>query len=68
MGLFKWLCKKFSCKSECRYNEQMKECPEIINSRIANIHNYKLNIEDYFKINKILTKRPTIDRIGDVIV
>jgi len=56
MGLFKWLCKRFGCKSSCVFNQELRECPTSLTKRIDNIHNYNLSIEDIFKINKVLKK------------
>ena len=56
MGIFKWLCKKFSCKSDCQFNRELRECHNSLTQRIDNIHNYNLSIEDILKINKVLKK------------
>ena len=57
MGLIKWLCKKFSCKSSCKYNEEMMNCPKNSMDNLTNIMNYQLSIKDVMKINKILNKK-----------
>ncbi len=56
MGLLKWLCKRFSCNSQCGFNQELKGCPKELSNKIENIHNYKLSIEDMLKINKVLKK------------
>ena len=57
MGLIKWLCKRFSCNSSCKYNEQMANCPTASMDNLTNIMNYQLSIKDVMKINKILNKK-----------
>ena len=57
MGLLKWLCKRFSCNSNCKYNEQMAECHKTSVDNVNNIMNYELSIKDILKINKILNKK-----------
>jgi hypothetical protein len=56
-GLIKWLCKRFSCNSSCKYNEQMANCPKESMDNLTNIMNYQLSIKDVMKINKILNKK-----------
>ena len=57
MGLIKWLCKRFSCNSSCKYNEQMANCPNEAMDNLSKIMNYQLSIKDVMKINKILNKK-----------
>jgi tRNA C32,U32 (ribose-2'-O)-methylase TrmJ len=57
MGIFKWLCKKFSCISSCKYNIEMENCPKKSMENLDNILNrYELSIKDVMDINKILSK------------
>lgn len=61
MGLIKWLCKRFSCKSSCKYNDEMgNRCSQSIDN-ISNIMNYQLLMKDVMKINKILNKRELME-------
>ena len=57
MGILKWICSKFSCKSSCKYNDQMAACPQTSIDNVSNIMNYQLSIKDIMKFNKILNKR-----------
>ena len=57
MGILKWICKKFSCNSSCKYNEQMEYCPKKSMENLNNILNYDLSIKDVMHINKILSKK-----------
>ena len=57
MGLFKWLCKKFSCNSSCKYNGEMENCPKKSMENLDNILNYNLSIKDIMAINKIISKK-----------
>ena len=52
MGFFKWLCKRFACKSTCTFNEEFD--PDILNHRVSE---YQLKYKDVEKITRILTKR-----------
>jgi hypothetical protein len=57
MGLLKWLCKKFSCTSSCKYNGEMENCPKKSMENLDNILNYNLSIKDVMAINKIIAKK-----------
>lgn len=57
MGLLKWICKKFSCNSSCKYNAEMENCPKQSMRNLGNIMNYELSIKDVMSINKILSKK-----------
>jgi hypothetical protein len=63
MGLFKWLCKKFSCTSSCKYNAEMENCPKKSMANLSNILNYDLSIKDVMDINKIISKKNIIENI-----
>ena len=57
MGLIKWICKKFSCNSSCKYNGEMEKCPRESMRNLGNIMDYELSIKDVMCINKILGKK-----------
>ena len=57
MGILKWICKKFSCNSSCKYNAEMENCPKQSMRNLGNIMNYELSIKDVMSINKILSKK-----------
>jgi hypothetical protein len=57
MGIIKWICRKFSCNSSCKYNEQMESCPKKSMENLNNILNYDLSIKDVMAINKIISKK-----------
>lgn len=53
MGLFKFLCKKFACKSSCVYNNEMFDSSHLAQP----LDNFELKMKDVKKILKILNKR-----------
>jgi len=56
MGLFKWLCSRFSCTSSCKFNNQMFD-----SSKLAlPLEEFELKMKDVKRILKILNKRGTI--------
>ena len=57
MGILKWICKKFSCNSSCKYNGEMENCPKQSMDNLENILNYNLSIKDVMAINKIISKK-----------
>jgi len=57
MGILKWICKKFSCNSSCKYNAEMENCPKQSMRNLGNIMNYDLSIKDVMSINKILSRK-----------
>ena len=57
MGILKWICKKFSCNSSCKYNAEMENCPKQSMRNLGNIMNYELSIKDVMSINKILSRK-----------
>ena len=57
MGILKWICRKFSCNSSCKYNEQMENSPKKSMKNLDNILNYNLSIKDVMAINKIISKK-----------
>ena len=57
MGILKWICKKFSCNSSCKYNGEMENCPKQSMENLNNILNYDLSIKDVMAINKIIGKK-----------
>ena len=57
MGILKWICKKFSCNSSCKYNGEMENCPKKSMENLDNILNYNLSIKDVMAINKIISKK-----------
>jgi hypothetical protein len=58
MGLIKFICKHFSCKSSCTYNPN----EEVFNreSLAIPLSHYELKFKDMKKVMKILNKRPVI--------
>tara|TARA_R110000796_G_scaffold26399_5_gene73481 strand:+ start:281 stop:487 length:207 start_codon:yes stop_codon:yes gene_type:complete len=59
-GFIKWILKKFSCNSSCKYNGEMENCPRESMRNLGNIMDYKLSIKDVMDINKILGKKDTV--------
>ena len=53
MGLFKWMCRRFSCESRCKFNNHDFD-PDILNHRVSE---YQLKYKDVERITRILTKR-----------
>ena len=53
MGLLKWLCSKFSCKSSCRFNNELFDSSHLG----MTLDNYDLKMKDVKKILRILNKR-----------
>lgn len=58
MSFIKFLCKKFSCSSNCKYNSQLEHCPKESMHKIRNIDNLQLSMKDVLKIMKIIDKKP----------
>ena len=58
MGLLRWLCKKFKCKSSCVYNVD----EEIFDDNVMrqSLDCYQLKIKDIKTIVRILNKRDTL--------
>ena len=56
MGIIKWICSHFKCKSDCSMNEDIND--DIIN---IDLTQYKLQPEDLKFLYKIHTKRPSIN-------
>lgn len=58
MGLLRWLCKKFKCKSSCVYNVD----EEIFDKDVmrSSLDSFELKIKDIKKIVRILNKRETL--------
>jgi hypothetical protein len=65
MGIIKWICRKFSCNSSCKYNEQMENCPKQSMENLNNILKYDLTIKDVMAINKIIAKK-TINMVDNI--
>ncbi len=59
MSFFKYICKKFSCKSSCMYNKE----PCVIPLNDINLKDYNLTFKDLIWINEIITNRSKKDRI-----
>lgn len=60
MSFFKYICKKFSCKSSCMYNN--KE-PCVIPLNDINLKDYNLTLKDLILINEIITNRSKKERL-----
>ena len=54
MGLLKWLCKKFNCKSECQFNGEQYYDDTKLNHKLSM---YRLKHKDIQTIQRILEKR-----------
>tara|TARA_R110002049_G_scaffold85169_3_gene216697 strand:+ start:274 stop:489 length:216 start_codon:yes stop_codon:yes gene_type:complete len=65
MGILKWICKKFSCNSSCKYNAEMENCPKKTMENLGNIMSYDLSIKDVMAINKIISKK-TINIVDNI--
>jgi hypothetical protein len=65
MGILKWICRKFSCNSSCKYNEQMEYCPKQSMENLNNILKYDLTMKDVMAINKIISKK-TINVVENI--
>jgi hypothetical protein len=55
MGLVKWLCKRFRCKSDCEIDGNVLHNDYDVSK--YNLNDYNLKIKDIDKIVKILGKR-----------
>ena len=53
MGLVKWLCKRFSCNSNCKFNDEMFD----MDLHSESLSSFKLKHKDMITIHKILNKR-----------
>lgn len=58
MGIFKWICNKFSCTSNCTFN------PEDCDADLLNmdLSQYVLKIDDLKVLQKIRNKRASIHK------
>ena len=54
MGLIKWLCRKFNCKSECQFDGERYRDDTKLNHKLSMYH---LKHKDICKILNILDKR-----------
>jgi len=68
MGILKWICKKFSCSSNCKYNAELEGCPDKLTENIKNIQNYELTIKDLMNISKILSKKSLKNKNNSIIL
>tara|TARA_R110002167_G_scaffold69880_6_gene196831 strand:- start:226 stop:444 length:219 start_codon:yes stop_codon:yes gene_type:complete len=58
MGIFKWLCKRFSCKSNCTFNPE--DCDTDLLS--MDLSQYVLKIDDLKVLQKIRNKRASVHK------
>ncbi len=56
MGLFKWLCSRFSCTSSCKFNNQVFDSSNLS----LPLEEFELKMKDVKRILKILNKRGKI--------
>ena len=68
MGILKWICKKFSCSSNCKYNAELEGCPQKLTETIKNIQNYELTIKDLMNISKIISKKTLKNNNSSIII
>ena len=58
MSIFSFICKHFSCKSSCAYNEH-EDHLETFSSLQNDLHeHYKLTFDDVKKIENIVKRKP----------
>ena len=62
MGLIKFICSKFTCKSTCSYNNQLFDSSHLS----VPLDQFNLKMKDVKKILKILNKRDKIDVIDEL--
>jgi len=62
MGLIKFICSKFTCKSTCTYNNQLFDSSHLS----VPLDQFNLKMKDVKKILKILNKRDKIDVIDEL--
>ena len=61
MGLLKFICSKFNCKSSCTFNNDIFDL-ELSNKKL---NDFKLKNKDLIIIHKILSKRGRVDEITE---
>jgi len=59
MGLFKYICNKFKCKSSCTFNNEIFD----IELNKLSLSNFELKNKDMITIHKILNKRKLIKKL-----
>jgi hypothetical protein len=65
MGLLKYLCSKFSCKSSCKFNNELFDSSHLAMS----LDNYDLKMKDVKRILRILNKRALTNvNTGSIII
>ena len=57
MGLIKFICSKFTCKSTCTYNNQLFDSSHLA----VPLDQFNLKMKDVKKILRILNKRDKIE-------
>ena len=57
MGLIKYVCSKFSCTSNCSFNNELFD----VDLQKISLENFKLKHKDLMTIHKILNKREKIE-------
>jgi hypothetical protein len=62
MGLIKFICSKFTCKSTCSYNNEIFDSSHLS----VPLEQFNLKMKDVKKILKILNKRDKIDVIDEL--
>ena len=59
MGLFKYICNKFKCTSQCTFNNELFD----IDLHKLSLSNFQLKNKDIITIHKILNKRKLIKKL-----
>ena len=62
MGLVKWFCSKFNCKSSCTFNNDIFDL-ELSNKKL---NDFKLKNKDLIIIHKILSKRGRLEIVDEI--
>ena len=63
MGLIKFICSKFTCKSTCSYNNEIFDSSHLS----VPLEQFNLKMKDVKRILKILNKRDKIDVIQTLV-
>jgi len=59
MGLFKYICNKFKCTSQCTFNNELFD----IDLHKLSLSNFELKNKDMVIIHRILNKRKLIKKL-----
>ena len=64
--MMKWILKKLSCQSECRFNPQ-RDCPSEMFTVPWNLDDFNLKDKDLRALHRIFTKRKKLCCGGKIV-